>query len=374
MRDKILKIAISIGENIIEEIDKYGFVLPGNNGPYNDPETPVRNMCHSVFILDYLYKNTEKSKYQNYLVKIGDYLLSNEVRPYNQNVFLRKNNEKDKVNGVIGPAWYIEALIRLYEIFGEDKYLKVAEEIFLLHTFDEIRGIWYSTNLKGEKIKFDKTFNHQLWFAMAGTYLSKYSSEDKVYIKLKIFFDKLDSNLSIHKTGLIRHPIFLNNTFKEKAKSFLIKSYYKYHEIFKKRTLRYKEYGYHLFNVYAFAVIKQNGWEIDFFKSIKMEKILDLCLNNNFYSKLEKNENEKDVNSTPIINNDLEVNRYGYPYNAPGFELPVIIDTFFNDNSKIKEQIMNRQFSLTYDQKSGFFTKNIEDLKILNYRIYELLR
>lgn len=45
-------------EKKINEFNKHGFIEGGHNGPYYDPETPVRNTAHASYLFLYYYPKT----------------------------------------------------------------------------------------------------------------------------------------------------------------------------------------------------------------------------------------------------------------------------------------------------------------------------
>jgi hypothetical protein len=350
----------------------------GNNGPYNDKETPLRNTAHWGIAFSHLYKKTNQEKYLIGAKKCGNFLLNRRVRPMNATFFCRKNPKKDFSNGLIGQAWAIEGLLEIFKITNINKYIKTALEVFLLHPFNHKLGLWKKVNVDGSYNNFDKALNHQLWFATVGVGLYKYTKEKKIKEELTSFFNHLNSYLTIHYDGLIKHSIKLNypptNFIKnqlrnmEKAKTKIIKG----------RSMRYKENGYQLFNLYALALLKREEIELSLWKSKKFKKILDYTFSEKLFTELMKNNYKKDYTSLNKINNNLNINRYGFAYNAPGFEFPFIYQMFSRNLSgsvKIKpEYVWKKQINLTYDKSINWFSKNTEDSKTLTARIYELTR
>ena len=117
---------------------------------------------------------------------------------------------KIAVMALIGQAWTIEALVIAAQQLEMPELLDIAEEVFLLHPFDKKTGLWRRVNVDGTYLSPDMTFNHQLWFAAAGSLLSKYVSAE-VEARSKCFLNKLSNNFAIHSSGLIRHLVALNN-------------------------------------------------------------------------------------------------------------------------------------------------------------------
>lgn len=114
----------------------------GQNGPYGDAETPVRNTAHWLFSFCRLYKRTQNKVFYEAAQKAADYLLSSEARPMGASFWCRKNPEKDFCNGVMGQAWVIEALVEAARVLKRQECYRLAEEVFLLHPWDGMRCLW----------------------------------------------------------------------------------------------------------------------------------------------------------------------------------------------------------------------------------------
>ncbi|MFW6016024.1 MAG: hypothetical protein ACOCRK_06265 [bacterium] len=360
-----------------KQIIKLGYVLPGRNGPYNDNETPVRNTAHALMIFRYMYDLTEDSKYYEAIIKAANYLVSDEARPMKATFYCRKNREKDLSNGLIGQAWVIEGLAEAFKVTSKEEYLNQALEVFLLHPFDYKKGLWKIVNVDGSIKSFDMTFNHQLWFAASGAILYNLIAKVEIKKSLDVFFHKLDNNLSIYNCGLIKHKIAFTSSLPEKI--ILSARLFKYSLIkyIKNKSMIYKENGYHIFNVYAFALIKDHGFEYDFFETNRFSIILDYAFSNKLMCTLQLNNYKSDINHLTLKDSDLDVNRYGFPYNSPGFELAYIYQIFKGklDYKEINiDKILKKHIDLTYDYNKKSFSRNTEDEATLTARIYELTR
>jgi len=133
----LLEILIQETENSLKLQHSNGAFEPGHNGPYFDCETPVRNTSHWLFTLCSLYERTGKTKYLESSTRAAEYLASRYARPMKASFWIRKNPQKDFCNGLIGQAWAIEALVLASKVLEEPRYYKIAEEVFLLHPWDE---------------------------------------------------------------------------------------------------------------------------------------------------------------------------------------------------------------------------------------------
>ena len=100
-----------IADNKLTQIQRDGFASPGHNGPYMDQDTPVRNSAHWLCTYCSLYCIFGEKTYYQCAQLLGEYILREEHYGVNGAVKFRGNNVSDSTNGVIGPAWVIEALV-----------------------------------------------------------------------------------------------------------------------------------------------------------------------------------------------------------------------------------------------------------------------
>src|SRR4030042_3738067 len=140
-----------------------GSFPPGCNGPYHDPETPVRNTAHWLITMLKAYEISNDSRFKDSAWASAEYLLSPSVRPMNATFICRKNPEKDFCNGLIGQAWVIEALGIAGMQLENSKYIEVAQNVFMLHPFDHKAGLWRRVNVDGSYNSLHMTLNHKLW-------------------------------------------------------------------------------------------------------------------------------------------------------------------------------------------------------------------
>jgi hypothetical protein len=129
-------------------------------------------------------------------------------------------------------------------------------------------------------------------------------------------------------------------------------------KLYKNQDLKYKSIGYQTFNLYALALIKKGFEKHSFWQSSDFKKTLSYLDSKEF-------------------NNKIEDNKYGYPYNAPGFEIPFIKYIFEKDKNKaiaISEKYLQRQIEKTFNKNTLMFENNTQDKNILSARIYETTR
>ncbi len=326
---------------------KNGSMPSGHNGPYFHPETPIRDTAHWLIVFLKVYKITKENIFLDASIKCINYLIG-EKNKYNYHQ--RDYKGRDKCNGLIGPAWVIEALIIASKELKRMDLSDLSSEIFFLHKFNERKGLWYRREIDGKILSIDWTFNHQLWFAAIASMFNK-KEHPKIHNQVKIFIKKLDSNFKIYDNGLIRHSITLSSFNIGSLKYFLSKI----KNIINKKQIIQKAIGYHQFNLYAFGVLKENYPGLSFWKSEKFQKALKF---------IESEEYEK----------GLENNEFGFDYNVAGIETAYVLKVFKKNSGKLQKYWLEKQLRRNYDFEKGLLCKNTDDSETLSARIYEATR
>nr|WP_320194056.1 hypothetical protein [uncultured Desulfobacter sp.] len=355
---QLSEILIDSCRKILKEQNKDGSFKPGCNGPYGDPETPVRNTAHWLITLLKAYELTDDTIFMYAAIKAADYLLSPVACPMNASFFCRKNPQKDFSNGLIGQAWVIEALIEAADMLKKDVYYEKALSVFEKHYFNETLGLWRILNVDGSYAGFDLTFNHQLWFAMAGAMIVSHGQSNSVEAKVRRFLDKANvSHFCVSKSGRIVHAIRNPSLFMHLAR-FTMKLLKPGKFLKEKRVMRHKENGYHGFNLYALAVLKPLTVDHILWKSNKLRKAVGYINENYFIESLEKNE-------------------FAYPYNPSGFELAFVVENFFNFSevpAYSTVRWINKQLAHCFDPDHSLMIRNTMDPLTLAARLYEATR
>ena len=355
-------------------METQNYLRPGHNGPYNDPETPVRNYGYWLITFSKCYELTGNKIYLEKIRELAEYLISDNARPFGYSFHHRFKKGKDKCNGLIGQAWTFESLALASSVLDCKKYAEVADEVFFQHNFNEEFGLWNRLEIEGEILSIDDTFNHQLWFAACASLLNTTRRED-IRERIFCFLDCLPENLSVLDNGLIYHPIerrlnrndfgrSIKSDIKKVAKislSFLwnkeIKSNH-YNKEYKGKMI-IKSVGYHQFNLYAFALLKESFPDHPFWRSLPFQKTVDYLISDEF-------------------KNGLDENRYGYPYNPPGFEVPFALSMFtdltVDELADISSWWVNEQFNRCYESETRMMGRNTDDPLTHTARVYELVR
>lgn len=367
----VAKLATNLIERLEEnQVEAAGFSA-GHNGPYHNPETPVRNTAHWSVTLAYLVSVVGERNLRPYLEAAAQYLRSDQARPVGKNFYHRiskKSSGKDRCNGLIGPAWTFEGLIAAGDTLEDSSLHTLAEEVFLLHPFDDEVGLWRRVEVDGSPLGYDTTFNHQLWFAACAAYVRS-NQDAAIRMRINRFLDALENNLRVLPEGLISHPV-ARQSIKEKSRRTLnqrvankLQSLIGAHarQELTAQQHRTKWIGYHHFNLYAFARLKNAFPEHPFWSSPMLDRSVEFILSDTCKTAL------KDPTNT-----------YGYGYNAPGFEVPYALSILGNlAPQRLSAEIdywQCTQFERTWDANTATFSRGTEDPVTLTARVYEATR
>lgn len=345
----------------------------GHNGPYYDVELPIRNTSHILILLLKAFYLTGDDRFFKQAKHAAEYIRSDERRPMGANFWSRKTPSRDFTNGLIGPAWIIEALTYAAPYFEELGLRELAEDVFLLHPFNPDKGVWQCVNVDGSHAPVDNTFNHQLWFAAAGNMID---GNPVIEEQVERFMDRLEVNLGIYRNGLIIHHLKTHFRSRIKAKRRL--------KLMVKDNLRFyrgnayldtvinKAIAYHAFNTHGFALLYNRHKTHPFWSSEKFREIISF-IESELYSK-GLNHYLRDKENEGVA---LPFSKYGYAYNPPGIEVAFTAQTFDKYFKARADEIvpisLNNQLERTFDWETGFMERNTDDKSTLASRIYEMV-
>lgn len=333
-----------------------GSMQAGHNGPHKDPETPVRNTSHWLIAYIKAFLLTEEAIFENAAEKCLDYLLKKDTRPNGYTFSHRTNPAKDFSNGIIGQAWTIEALIYAYHHFKDENIIQLAEQVFKLHRYDDDMHAWQICEIDGKNKGFDKTYNHQLWFASIGCELVE-AGVPSVKKNVLDFIQNICKFMELYKNGVVKHhpySFLRTKTFRFYlgAISHKVKSALRPYDAYYAHSA-----GYHGFNTYALHVIsefcKKNRVPVTF----PLDKALYVFSDDHF---------RHVILHAP----------FGYSYNPPGIEAAVSVQSL-NDDAAIRplqEYWLKQQFQNSFDFQLFQMNKRTPDPCTLNARMYELYR
>lgn len=309
---------------------KDGSMPAGHNGPYFHKQTPIRNTGHWLITFIKVYQLTGEKKYLKAAKKCIEYLVKQKEKS-TYNLHHRTVKNRDKCNGLIGPAWSMEAFLFAGKELNRPELIKLAADIFNLHVFDKKMGLWRKKEINGDDLGFDWTFNHQLWFAaVSSDFDQKHYKE--IHRQIRIFLNKLTDNLVVAKDGLIKHHVR--------------------QRLWQKSVPRQKEIGYQQFNLYAFGLLKKNYPNLEFWQSETWNKALNFI-------------------DSQAFKKGLENNIYSFGYNLAGIETAFALQTF-KPNSREKqkfwlEQQFNRKFVI--DDEKTYWARMYEAYRLKNLKI-----
>lgn len=337
---------LSEAQNLIEHQRFDGSWPGGCNGPYNDPESPLRNTSHIVILLiavglhdsnNALLKSAENGL--NYLIR--------KIKEDNLNPLeFRHKDGKDKTNGVIGPAWLIEALSVAARYLGRNDAKLAAQKIYRNHQYSARYACWYKMRPEADsKYKIDQTFNHQLWFASAISSLGIHDAS----VLVDNFIEKNLLKLNLYRDKIVYHGSELNGSlslFQQLSNKNEIKL--KLKRQLRKRTLRSKSVGYHSFNLYAIARLYEELNKPQQLRSLLIRLIEPL--------------------KKKYIVEELSKSKYSWDYNHPNLEYYYVfhsLDLLHEYPSFLKKD---------YFETINNYIKNSSDKKTAHARLYSLAR
>ena len=112
-----------IADKNYESIYNNGHANAGVNGPYRFVDTPVRNSGHWLIITSYLWKITREERYKELAFHLANYIVDEQKKTSSGAIECMTGERFDHLNGLIGQAWTIEALVYAYEVFRKKEYL-----------------------------------------------------------------------------------------------------------------------------------------------------------------------------------------------------------------------------------------------------------
>ncbi|PZV18488.1 MAG: agl cluster protein AglQ [Leptolyngbya sp.] len=327
-----------------------GIMPAGNNGPHGDAETPVRNTSHWLITFSKAFEISGDDRFKHAAQLASSYLLSHHARPMSYSFWHRKNPKKDSCNGLIGQAWTLDALITAAPIIETPQLISVAKEVFLLHPFNFEIGLWQNVSVDGVHLPIHLTFNQQLWFGAIGATLSKYDAEVKDSVER--FLETILFHLDIAPNGLIMHSVAMRNfSYKKQIMRWIREPKNKSHN----QDIYERSLGYHSFNLYAFAILKECYPNHSIWKSNTIAKSIS-CIEDKTFIR------------------NLQANKYSFSYNPTGLEIPFVLKTFKPGTIKEQESWLQKQLSDHFDFESNLMGRSPSDPHTLAARLCEAKR
>lgn len=241
--------------DLVHEVARYGLTVqdasgsmpPGHNGPYRDRETPLRATAHWGMIFCRAWEMFGDDAFLDAARSVSEYMVGPTAQIGNESCHCRTNPKKDASNGLIGPAWVIEALTTLGTCLDRADCIEVASTLASKPQFSPRAARWENRpQPDGQSLSADTTFNHQLWFAMASAMVARQKKNDDLLRKSHLFLSALPKHAHVYGNGHLFHPM---NT----ARARLVRGAKDALKSGHSRYMRSKEIGYQSFNILAMA-------------------------------------------------------------------------------------------------------------------------
>lgn len=338
---------------------EHALMAGGRNGPYFDIESPIRNTCHWLVTASVAHSLTGERDYKSIGQKLAKCVIESKEWRVSNELVHRQTPGKDWCNGVIGRAWVVEALFMAGELLQVDAARSCAEELVKTLPFDERLGAWIRLDPIKGLIGPDFTYNHQSWFASVAAEVAKDSTDVHRRVVKFLDFSQYQS-FGTYKTGLIIHSMqnrptnwnrlnprrVLRRLFNTKSQNDAVHAPEPYE----------RAVGYHLYVLYSLARLRFALPYHAIWQSSALHSAIRYCADEHFLAALTEN-------------------HYTFPYNAPGFEFPMVAIAFediVRDLSTHAMEAFKLQVSKTWFHAGGLFSRGTYDSLTLSARVYEL--
>lgn len=202
-RDLFLSAAEGLLERVVRLDGSRALFPGGRNGPYFDLESPVRNSAHVLASMAIAYHLTGESRFADCGRRLAAFLLTGEEFTTGSLHVHRQKPGKDWSNGVIGPAWVIEALALAGRFLDDQAARRRAQVLADSQPFDTKATLWRRQDPSGGASSVDRTLNHQAAFAVA-----LQTTKDNPDSRVDLFLDHLaGGGLRVDEDGLLVHHV-----------------------------------------------------------------------------------------------------------------------------------------------------------------------
>lgn len=345
-------------EDALQRFDHADSALPGHNGPYHQQETCIRNTSHWLVTFSAMYQWTKQQEYAEVISRFAKTVCDAVEESENGAICCIPHN-RTSTNGLIGLAWAIEGLVAAYAVVKEPRYLDAAKRMFFSQTYNYSLHTWEVINTVGEPLGVDIAFNHSVWFCMAAAKLLVEDTNAQIESQLQDYLQHIDEQFVIYHTGLISHYVIktgnhfsdLKRRFRKRICAITGKGI-----PWKNWNMVEYERAYHLYSLYALAIIYRLYPKLCFFQGSKFQKIKDYGLKIDHFIHFP------------------HMNAFAYGYNSPAFELPLVEYVFGNHNDKEYEDRLLMLQERYYQVGDRYNSENIPDVETFSARIYEAIQ
>ncbi|WP_152663294.1 hypothetical protein [Halorubrum saccharovorum] len=339
-----------------------GSFPPGNNGPYRDNTTPIRNTSNWLKILSFVFSQTGDERFKIASNAAIEYLRQDDHRPHGYTYRCRTNKVKDSCNGVVGQANVIEAFGRAGNYLNRPELYDYAAEIYHLHPFNKHTGVWNRVEIDGKVLSIDRTFNHQLIFAAASSILANQIGGG-IELDIRTFLDNLNANMATHSSGIVIHrlrPYIDITSFKSiindrSPELFLNPILHMKDTVMSREERKMKEMGYHSVNLYWLSNLKKRMPNHKVWSSLPIDNLLNVTRRAQYRT--------------------LARQRKGWFSNIPpGFQISQSLNILEDqpDRDEIREWVQ-MAIDKHYDRSSDLFNDNCDDGETFSGLLYQAI-
>lgn len=353
-----------------------GHAAAGHNGPYYQLDSPVRNSAYYLAIYSYLYRVTHENIYLDMCEMLYAYIrdvhkesFSGAIRCMDMNTSTYSFGP-DRLNGLIGQAWVIDALLSYYEVSELPDVLEMAISITKSQKYDSSLHLWHRIDVSGEDLGIDRAYNHNVYFAASAARLLEHHYESSLDEEIRDFLSLgAERDFRVNMSGRLRHQVAIPIHANAWQRAWIIAKRLAKVALSpfknlnpKKLDVAYQENGYQIFDMYGFKMLEKRYGNLPLFSSKKYRKAKAYALDLNSMNK-----------RLGVKDGSRHLNEYGYLYNSPAFEYPYIAEIDSSDFAALNALIdVHRRYML--DQVTGQFSRNNPDIETFNARTFEIIR
>jgi hypothetical protein len=328
-----------------------GAMPAGHNGPWGNPETPVRNTGHWLLTFLKVWEITGDRRFEAAGHRACQYLCGPAARP-GGTAFRHRIDSRDGANGLIGQAWTIEALAAAGERLKREDALAIAGHVARLHPFEADVGLWRGVGVDGRVGRLHLTLNQQLWFAVATGEVAGRLGDTALAARVRRFLDRVPIHLRIDPGGLIRHAVGARGIGHRHPRELLAVLRLAREP---RREATRRAVGYHAFNLVALALLRGRHPGHPCWQDPRIAAAVRFA-------------------RSAAYADALETNPFAYGYNPVGFEVPFGVDGLAGMPVAEQAGWASRQVARCYDVGRRAMTRNSPDPATLAARLCEAAR
>ena len=361
-RDLFLSAAEGLLERVVRLDESRALFPGGRNGPYFDLESPVRNSAHALASMAIAYRLTGEARFADCGRRLTAFLLTCEEFTKGGLHVHRQKPGKDWSNGVIGPAWVIEALALAGRFLDDQAACSRAQVLADSQPFDTKAALWRRRDPGGGASSVDRTLNHQVAFAVA-----LQTTKDDPDGRVDLFLDHLaGGGIRVDEEGLLIHHVPRRDEIERwhlGRREQLLRSAANSPRLARLRgrpataqhASRERDLGYHLYTLFCLARLSLLRPEHPIWNSRAVREASALPRQDGWLESLDNNQ-------------------YAYPYNAPGLEIWLIAHAFSDADSSlwsVADTAMQQQFGAFPSAQAALLASSNDSLTLLA-RSFEL--